>query len=107
MSKAQSVIRWADYALENKSMWTGATHTKNVYYLHQLKSDAASLLWRRAEKRFVNDRNKENEATANAYRSMAEQASRAWLEYAKASGKDTSKPLSACVSASDLKSCLL
>ena len=100
VGKSTQVIRWADYALENKSKWSGATHTRNVYYLHQLKSQAASRLWQRAEKRFVKDRNEKNEAKANNYRSMAKQASRSWLDYAKASGKDTSKPYAACVSAS-------
>ncbi len=100
MSKATRVIRWADYALENKARWSGAAHTRNVYYLHQLKSQAASRLWKRAEKRFVKDRNEKNEAKANKFRSMAKQYSRAWLDYAKAAGKDSSKPLAACVSAS-------
>ena len=100
VGKATQVIKWSDYALENKAKWSGAAHTRNVYYLHQLKSEAASRLWKRAEKRFVKDRNEKNEAKANKYRSMAKQSSRAWLDYAKASGKDTSRPLSACVSAS-------
>jgi hypothetical protein len=100
VGKATQVIKWSDYALENKSKWSGASHTRNVYYLHQLKSEAASRLWKRAEKRFVKDRNEKNEAKANKYRSMAKQSSRAWLDYAKASGKDTSRPLAACVSAS-------
>jgi hypothetical protein len=100
VGKASRVIRWADYALENKAKWAGAAHTRNVNYLHQLKSQAASRLWKQAEKRFVTDRNEKNEAKANKYRSMAKQFSRAWLDYAKAAGKDTSKPLAACVSAS-------
>ena len=100
VGKATQVIRWADYAMENKAVWSGSTHTRNVYYLHKLKSQAASRLWKRAEKKFVSDRNEKNEAKANQYRSMAKQFSRAWLDYAKASGKDTSQPLSACVSAS-------
>ena len=100
VAKATQVIKWSDYALENKAKWSGAAHTRNVYYLHQLKSEAASRLWKRAEKRFVKDRNEKNEAKANKYRSMAKQSSRSWLDYAKASGKDTSRPLAACVSAS-------
>ena len=100
VSKATQVIRWADYALENKAKWSGASHTRNVYYLHQLKSQAASRLWQRAEKKFVKERNEKNDAKANKYRSWAKQFSRAWLDYSKASGKDTSKALAACVSAS-------
>jgi hypothetical protein len=100
VGKATQVIRWSDYAMENKSVWSGSTHTRNVYYLHKLKSQAASRLWKRAEKQFVKDRNEKNEAKANQYRSMAKQFSRAWLDYAKASGKDTSQPMAACVSAS-------
>ena len=100
VSKSARVIRWSDYALENKAKWSGATHTRNVFYLHQLKSEAASRLWQRSEKRFVKDRSEKNEAKTNKYRSMAKQFSRAWLDYAKASGKDTSKPRAACISAS-------
>jgi hypothetical protein len=100
VGKATQVIRWSDYAMENKSVWSGSTHTRNVYYLHKLKSQGASRLWKRAEKQFVKDRNEKNESKANQYRSMAKQFSRAWLDYAKASGKDTSQPMAACVSAS-------
>ena len=76
-----------------------ARHTQRVLPA-PVEVEAASRLWKRAEKRFVKDRNEKNEAKANKYRSMAKQSSRAWLDYAKASGKDTSRPLSACVSAS-------
>jgi hypothetical protein len=100
VEKSTRVIKWSDYALENKSVWSGALHTRNVYNLHKLKSQAASRLWSRAEKKFVEDRNEKNESAATNYRSMAKQFSRAWLDYAKASGKDTSQPRAACVSAS-------
>jgi hypothetical protein len=100
VGKSTRVIKWSDYALENKAEWSGALHTRNVYNLHKLKSQAASRLWSRAEKKFVEDRNEKNESSATKYRSMAKQFSRAWLDYAKASGKDTSQPRAACVSAS-------
>lgn len=100
VGKSTQVIKWSDYALENKAQWSGALHTRNVYNLHKLKSQAASRLWSRAEKKFVSDRNEKNESAATKYRSMAKQYSRAWLDYAKASGKDTSQPRAACVSAS-------
>ncbi|MGB0640696.1 MAG: hypothetical protein ACPGTU_15260, partial [Myxococcota bacterium] len=100
VGKSTQVIKWSGYALENKAKWSGALHTRNVYNLHKLKSQAASRLWSRAEKKFVSDRNEKNESAATKYRSMAKQYSRAWLDYAKASGKDTSQPRAACVSAS-------
>jgi hypothetical protein len=100
VGKSTQVIKWSDYALENKGKWAGALHTRNVYNLHKLKSQAASRLWKRAEKKFVTERNEKNEAASTRYRSMAKQFSRAWLEYAKASGKNSTQAREACVSAS-------
>ena len=44
-----------------------------------------------------------NEAAAGKYRSRAKTYAREWLDYAKASGQDKSKPMKYCASASGNK----
>jgi hypothetical protein len=99
VGRANEVIRWAGYSLENKAQWAGGAHTRNVYNLHKLRAQAAHRLWKSAETRFVDERNDANEAQAARFRAMAKTYAREWLDYAKAAGKDTSQPMSMCVSA--------
>ncbi|MEL6349483.1 MAG: hypothetical protein AAFV53_40645 [Myxococcota bacterium] len=93
------VIRWADYALENKQQWSGATYKKNVYALYQLKTKSSNKLWQSAEKKFVEDRSDQNEANAKRWRDTTKNYAREWLDYARATGQSTKSPLALCVSA--------
>jgi len=99
VGRASGVIRWADYALENKAKWQGNTYKSRVYALLKLKAEAAARLWDNAEKAYTANRTDENEAASNKYRGMAKEYAREWLDYAKASGQDTSTAMSMCVSA--------
>jgi hypothetical protein len=99
VGRSAGVIRWSNYALENKQQWKGATYTKNVYGLYKLRATAANKLWQASEKAFVELRNDANEKKAVQRRGQAMDFAREWLDYARASGKDTKKPLSMCVSA--------
>jgi hypothetical protein len=99
VGRAHGVIRWADYALENKQQWSGTTYKKNVYALYKLRAQAANKLWEAAEAKYVEDRSDENEAAAKKYRDMTKNYGREWLDYARASGESTKSPLSLCVSA--------
>jgi hypothetical protein len=99
VGRSSEVIRWTGYALENKAQWSGGAHTRNVYNLNKLRAQAAHRLWKAAEDRFTDDRSDANEAKAARYRNKAKTFAREWLDYAKASGKDTSQPMSMCVSA--------
>lgn len=103
VGRSYGVIRWSDYALENKQQWSGATYKKNVYGLYKLRAVAANRLWQDAEAKFVAERNDENEKKAAKLRGQAMDFAREWLDYAKASGKDTKQPLSMCVSAAGNK----
>ncbi len=98
-SRAHGVIKWADYALENKQSWSGNTYKKNVNALYKLRAQAANKLWQSAEAKYVEDRTDENEASAQRYRDMTKNYAREWLDYARASGQSTKGPLSLCVSA--------
>lgn len=97
--RSTSVIKWADYALENKQQWSGATYKKNVYALYKLRAQSANKLWQSAESKYVEDRTPDNEKNANRYRDMTKNYAREWLDYARASSQSTKGPLALCVSA--------
>lgn len=103
--RALGVIRWADYGLENKQKWSGATYTKRVYDLYRMKAEAANKLWAEAEDVFATkEHTDENEAKAAKWRGTTKDYAREWLDYAKASGQDTKNAMSICVSAAGNKS---
>lgn len=93
------VIRWSNYALENKQNWSGSTYKRNVYSLYKLRAQAANRQWQRAEKKLVEERSDTNEEKAKSARGKVKDFSREWLDYARASGQSTQKPLALCVSA--------
>ena len=98
--RAHGVIRWADYALENKQQWSGNTYKKRVYALYKLRAQAANKLWESAEKKYVEERNDANEGKVAKYRGLTKDYSREWLDYARASSQDQKAPLALCVSSS-------
>jgi hypothetical protein len=99
VGRAHGVIRWADYALENKSKWSGSTFVSRVYALLKLKAEGANRIWQAAEEAYVADRSDENEAKAQKYRDLTKVYSREWLDYARASGQDIKNAMALCVSA--------
>lgn len=103
VGRATGVIRWADYALENKQQWEGATYIKNVSGLYKVRAQAANRIWEDAEKKVVEDRSEENEAKAERARGQTKDFAREWLDYARASAGDTATALALCVSAAGNK----
>lgn len=104
VGRATGVIRWADYALENKQKWSGATYTKRVYDLYRMKTEAANKLWADAEETYATkEHTDENEAKAAKWRGTTKDFAREWLDYAKASGQDTKNAMAICVSAAGNK----
>ncbi len=99
VGRAHGVIRWSDYALENKSRWSGGTFVSRVYALMKLKAEAANRIWQAAEEAYVADRSDENEANAQKYRDLTKVYAREWLDYARSSSQDTKNAMALCVSA--------
>ena len=97
--RASGVIRWADYALENKSKWTGNTYKTRVFALFRMKTEAANKMWQDAEATYTTEHTDENEAKSSKYRGMTKDFAREWLDYAKASTQDTKSAMQYCVSA--------
>lgn len=106
VSRAYGVIKWADYALENKSQWSGTTFKTRVYSLNQLRAEAAVKLWEDSTKKMLAASGEERDKLAaeeEKLRGMAKDYSREWLDYARASGQDVNKPMALCVSAAGSK----
>ena len=106
VGRAWGTIKWADYALENKTQWSGTTYKTRVYSLYQLKAEASMKLWQDANNKLVEaggDNRDELAANEEKLRGMAKDYAREWLDYARASGQDTKKPMSLCVSAAGSK----
>jgi hypothetical protein len=100
VGRAQGVIRWADYALENKAKWQGSTFVSRVNSLLKLKAEAANNIWQSAEEAYVQDRSDAKEAETTKYRDLTKVYAREWLDYARASGQDIKNAMALCVSAS-------
>lgn len=98
-SRAHGVIRWSEYALENKAVWSGSTYTSRVYALLKLRAEAASRVWQGAEASYVENRTDKNKERAERYRGITKDYAREWLDYARASGQNTKNALALCISA--------
>ncbi len=98
-SRAYGVIKWCNTALENRTVWTGDTYVSRVYSLYKLRAAAAQKLWKAAEEKHASAPDDSTSKAVDDARNQTKVFSREWYEYAKASGKDSSKALQLCVSA--------
>ena len=96
---AELVLKWSDYALENKHVWEGPTYMSRVYNLLRLKAETATRLWHDAEEDFMEERTDENGAEADRYRGLAKDLSREWLDYARTSAQPEERAHALCESA--------
>jgi len=97
--RAPGVIRWANVALENRTVWTGDTYKTRVYSLYKLRAAASQNLWQAAEQEHASAPSEATQDKIKKYRNMTKVNAREWYEYAKVSGKDSSKALQLCMSA--------
>ncbi|GEM_PF-1003293 len=105
VGRAYGVIKWADYALENKTVWTGSTYKARVYALYKLKAEAATRLWEDAAQKVVDGKGDRDalQSDEEQRRGIAKTYALEWLTYARQSGQKTSEPMALCVSAAGNK----
>ncbi len=96
---APGAIKWADVALDNRTVWTGDTYTKYVNALHKLKSGAAQKLWKKAAETHASSPSAQTQGEIDTWRNNTKVYSREWYEYAKSAGKDSSVALQLCMQA--------
>jgi hypothetical protein len=97
--KMDEALKWADVALENRSVWEGDLHVKRVYALFKIKTEAAQKKWAWHEAEYNKAPSEELLHSSDDARNQTKTLSREWLEYARQSGKDTTLPLQMCISA--------
>jgi hypothetical protein len=100
-SRANEVIRWVEVADQNQSYWTGKKHTSRVYGLHRMRTAATQSLWQAADGAHTTAPTSETEAHLDSARARTKLASRAWYEFAQATGQDATLALAVCENASD------
>jgi hypothetical protein len=96
---ASGAIRWADVALENKTVWTGTTYTNRVAALYKLRAASAQSTWKKSEEAFAADGSDANRAERDKTRNQTKVLAREWYEFAKSAGKDAEQAKALCVSA--------
>ncbi len=97
--RMDEALKWANVALENRSMWTGDLHVKRVYSLYKLKALAAQKNWGYLEDQLAKSPSVEAEDAVREMRNLTKTLSREWLEYARSAGKDPTVAMNLCVSA--------
>jgi hypothetical protein len=101
VSRAYGVIKWAGYALDNKSQWSGSTFKKRVNALYKLRAQAASRIWEQANRDLINAAsNREDlKSKEGKARGQAKTFAKEWLDYARASGQESRSAQALCESA--------
>jgi len=97
--RAPAAMRWASVALENRSVWTGATYTRRVAALYKLRAASAQALWQSAEAEHARAPSSSTGDAVDQMRALTKVQAREWLDYARAAGLDTSAASALCASA--------
>lgn len=98
--KADEAMRWADIALDNRSIWEGDLYVRRVYALMRIRTLAAEKKWSYLEKEYARAPSEARQNEATEARNEAKTYAREWLEYAKGSDTDQALPLQICMAAS-------
>jgi hypothetical protein len=101
--RASGVIRWANVALENRTVWIGDTYTSRVYSLYKVRAAASQALWQQAETEHSTAPSDETREKVEKYRNMTKVNAREWFDYARDSGKEATTALQLCESAAGTK----
>lgn len=99
LEDGDEVMRWIDYALENKQNWEGPTYMARVYNLLRLRAETATRQWIDAEQDYQDERSDDTMALAEEYRGLAKNTAREWLDYAKVSSQSTDRAYALCQAA--------
>ena len=99
LDRAPEVIRWANYALENKQEWNRNTYTRRLVDLYRLRAETANKLWEHHDAVYVETRTDEASADAETWRGHTKQFSREWLDYAEAAEQDRDRARQLCITA--------
>ena len=103
VGRSAGVIKWANAALENRTVWTGDTYSTRVSSLYKLRAASAQSQWKSAEDENAKSPTESSKKRVEETRNQTKVLSREWYEYLKAAGKDTTIAMQLCVSAAGTK----
>lgn len=98
-SRAKEAIRYADLALERRTVWSGDTYTTRVAKLYQIRAVAAQSLWEAAATEYATKASDETKKRVETSQSLTKTYAREWYDYMISAGKDPTLALAVCVSA--------
>ena len=98
-SDAPAVISWAEQALERRSVWAGDNYKSRVNTLYKLRAAAGQSMWKAAAAEYAIAPSDAAKQRMEEHRNNTKVWAREWLEYAQATGKDTTSAASLCRSA--------
>ncbi len=97
--RADDAIRWADVALENRTLWSGDEYVKRVYALFRIRAVAAQAKWQSLEEASVRTPTEDLLRERDLARNQTKTFAREWLEYARVSSRDATVAMQICTSA--------
>lgn len=97
--RADDAIRWADVALENRTLWAGDDYVKRVYALYRIKALASQAKWQALEEAAVRAPSEALLRDRDLARNQTKTFAREWLEYARVSSRDATVAMQICTSA--------
>lgn len=95
----EEAIRWANVALDNRSVWEGDEFVDNVYTLHKIKAVAAHKEWRYLSERYTLEPTDALDSRLKASRNNTKTLAREWLDYARTAKRNTDAAYQLCISA--------
>lgn len=98
--KMDEAMKWAQIALDNRSIWEGDLHVRRVFALHKLMTRAAVKKWTWLENEYLRAPEEDSMTAAGLARAEAKTVAREWLDYARESGMDETTALQMCLTTS-------
>jgi hypothetical protein len=92
-------IKWADVALENRSVWEGDDFVQHVFSLRKMKAVAAHKNWRWLAEKYTLDPTEELDQRQQEARNRTKTLAREWLDYAREAEQDITNAYQLCISA--------
>ncbi|MBT3218330.1 MAG: hypothetical protein HN348_04510 [Proteobacteria bacterium] len=98
-SRATEVVFWAERALERRSVWSGDNYKSRVNTLYKLRAAAGQSMWKAASDEYAATHSNVVKERMENHRTNTKVWAREWLEYARATGRDTTTAARLCRSA--------
>ncbi|MFT5682059.1 MAG: hypothetical protein ACI8RZ_002977 [Myxococcota bacterium] len=98
-TRAEEVIKWADEALDYRTIWNDETYNTRVNALLKVRALAASEAWIQAEMQNAIESSDQSHTAIEQTRGRTQTFARQWYVFADTVHAETAQPMGLCVSA--------